>query len=146
MVSLATTSGLSFASAGSSISSASDLLETDMYADESGNIRQASKKNWAMQRLSVLAVAFSLIGVASGWAMLAAGAAGFNVHNELKGGAPQIVDGPDLGVHGISLCARLIAYLIIGIFVIVLIGGYFYRLRPRLDTRSLTFTIGEGRV
>ncbi|KAF8318167.1 hypothetical protein DL93DRAFT_433256 [Clavulina sp. PMI_390] len=140
VVSMATTSGLSFASAGSSISDASDLLETDTYADENGGgggITLATPKNWLKQKISVIAVAFSLIGVAAGWAMLAAGAAGFNLNNELAGNSPKIEDGPNLGPGGIKLPERLVAYLIIGIFVIVLIGGYFYRLRPRMNTRYL---------
>lgn len=149
VISLATTSGLSFASAGSSISNVSDLLETDASIDETANLSSATPGNWTRRRLNIVAVAFSLIGVAAGWAMLAAGAAGFNIHGELRGGGPKISDGPDLGENGISLASRLIVYLIIGIFVVVLIGGYFYRLRPRFHAsqyrRSLSL-FGDGRI
>lgn len=82
--------------------------------------------------------------------MLAAGAAGYNLHGELRGEGPNISDGPDLGTHGITLASRLVVYLIIGIFVVVLIGGYFYRLRPRFHAsqyrRSFSFAFGEGRA
>ncbi|KAF8318166.1 hypothetical protein DL93DRAFT_2165196 [Clavulina sp. PMI_390] len=151
VVSMATTSGLSLAGAGSSISGASDLLETDTYVDEAGGsegISRATPKNWLKQKISVIAVAFSLIGVAAGWALLAAGAAGYNLYNEItEQNSPKIEAGPNLGPGGIRLPERIITYVIIGIFVIVLIGGYFYRLRPRMNTRYLAASFAaEGKA
>lgn len=79
-----------------------------------------------------VAVAFSLIGVIGGWTMLAAGAAGFKVHGELHGDDSKITDGPDLGTKEINIAKRLATYITIGIFVVVLISAYFYRLQSRL--------------
>ncbi|KAF8318165.1 hypothetical protein DL93DRAFT_2153903 [Clavulina sp. PMI_390] len=112
----------------------SDLLETDNYIDlESGDMARATKKNWLKQKISVVAVIFSLIGVAAGWAILAAGAAGYNLYNEIQqGNGPKIEDGPNLGPGGIKLFEKVIVYFIIGDFMVVLIGAYFYRLRGHL--------------
>lgn len=140
---MATTSGLSLASSGSSISSAGELLETYSQTEEGGGFARATPRNWLMQRLSVVAVAFSLLGAAGGWALLAAGASGFNLHWELAGKSPAIEDGPDLGDGGIQLGPRLTTYLIIGIFVIILIGGYFIRLRPRIHTKRRPFAFHD---
>lgn len=81
-----------------------------------------------------MAVALSLFGAAAGWAVLAAGTVGYNVHDELHGSNPALSDGPDRGLKGIGLATWLVAYLIIGIFVFIFIGGYFMRIRPRLHT------------
>lgn len=134
---MATTSGLSLAASGSAIGGAGDLLETDTGIDDSTDRSRATPRNWLIHKLSVIVVAFSLIGVAGGWALLAAGAATYNLHGEITDHQPPAVsDGPDLGTKGISLANRLVTYLIIGIFVIILIGGYFYRLRPRFHARE----------
>lgn len=131
MISMATTSALSLAASGSSISGAGDLLETDDHAeDTSSNLSSPTTRNWIFQKLSVAIVGLSLTGVAGGWAVLAMGATGYSLNKELAGNNPAISEGPNLG-NGIQLSSRLISYIIIGIFVIVLIGGYFYRLRPR---------------
>lgn len=137
---MATTSGLSLAASGGVTSGAGDLLETDKYTDEADDVARATPRNWLFQKLSVVVVAFSLIGAAGGWALLAAGAATFNVHRELQGESPMISDGPDFGIGGIGLSGRVVAYVVIGVFVIILTGGYFYRLKPRFHARTVFLT------
>ena len=132
VISMATTSGLSLAaSGGSSISDSGGLLETS----DASSLTRATPRHWLLQRLSVVAVALSLAGAAGGWALLAAGAAGYNLHYELAGNGASISAGPDLGPGGIQLAPRLVTYLIIGIFVVILTGGYLIRLRPRMHRR-----------
>jgi len=91
-------------------------------------------------------VAFSLIGAAGGWALLAAGLVEVNLHFELDGKGPSVSGGPDHGEHGIDLGSRLAACLIIGIFCVTLIGGYFLRLRPRFHTARKSFAFGDPMV
>lgn len=140
---MATTSGLSLANSGSSISSAGDLLTTSSSFDEPGGLDRATPRHWLWQQVSVTAVALSLVGAAGGWAVLSAGAAGYNLHKELEGNPPAVSAGPDLGPGGIRLAPRLVAYLIIGIFVIILVGGYLIRLRPRMHTRIKSYSFGD---
>jgi len=146
VISMATTSALSLASSGSSITSTSELLETYLHGEDEGGFSKPTYRNWLLQRLSVVAVAFSLIGAAGGWALLAAGLVGVNLHFELDGKGPYISGGPDRGEHGIDLASRLVTYLIIGIFCVFLIGGYFLRLRPRFHAARTSFAIGDPMI
>jgi hypothetical protein len=140
---MATTSGLSLANSGSSISDAGDLLATSPDSDDTGSLARATPRHWLWQKLSVTAVALSLVGAAGGWAVLSAGAAGYNLHQELAGDPPAVSAGPDLGPGGLRLAPRLVTYLIIGIFVIILVGGYLIRLRPRVHTRIKSYSFGD---
>jgi len=118
-----------------------------LHGEEDGGFSKPTYRNWLLQRLSVVAVAFSLIGAAGGWALLAAGLVGVNLHYELLDGhGPSISGGPDHGEHGIDLASRLVTYLIIGIFCIILIGGYFLRLRPRFHATRQSFAVGNPMV
>lgn len=132
VISLIVTSCLALASAGHSISGANDLLETDPLIDRT-NISRATPRNWAIQKLGVFGVAFSLCGVAGGWGMLCAGGVGYNIYHDHQG-APKLDAGPDLGANGMPLGNRIVADLFIAFFILLMLGGYFYRLRPRMQT------------
>jgi hypothetical protein len=134
VISMTTTTALSLAnSGGSSIASSNSLLEMDLSGDEESNLAIATPRNWLLQRLGIVVVALSLIGVAGGWAMLAAGAAGYNVYLELNDLPLKIAGGPNLGVHGIKPGIRALSYALVVAFVVVLVGGYLYRLKPRFN-------------
>jgi len=114
-----------------------------LHGEDDGGFLKPTYRNWLLQRLSIVAVAFSLIGAAGGWALLAAGVVGVNLHFKLESKGPYISGGPDHGKHGIGLASRLVTYLIIGIFCIILIGGYFLRLQPQFHATRKSFAVGH---
>lgn len=142
VISMTTTSALALASSGSCSSIFHSELDKyssllDAYSNlqgtyserlQGGGSSDAKQRKWLPQQLSVIGVAFSLIGAAGGWGLLAAGLLEVNLHFELEGKGLGVSGGPDHGEGGIGLASRLGTYFTIGGFGAALIGAYIFRL------------------
>lgn len=132
IISLALTSALAFSSSASNPAASPGVPLEEVLARDSGTINSVGKR-----RLSVFMVSASLMAVVGGFATLCCGVTTYNLHGELKGEAPHISAGPDLGPKGIQPAPRSVSYVIIVLFALCMFGGHVYRLRLMYFARPL---------
>lgn len=137
IASLALTSALAFSSSGSGTVTSTDLLEIDPDFTFNELLNDArSNKRWIYQQSIIACVGVSLMSVVAGYATLACGVVKFGVHDELVGGSPRVVGGPDGREDHGSKWTRYFAYAVIGFFALCMMCGYVYRLKSRVHGKS----------